>query len=73
MSVPAPTCDRFHCPRCGMGDYETRHLARPRDEFCFVCLEEEGLNVRLERWEEDAQARFRGGLTAVAAEPRAVA
>jgi hypothetical protein len=73
MQVPAATREHFQCPRCSMGDYETSHLLRPHEEFCFVCLEEDGLNVRMERWEEPAQARLRGVLTVVAADPREVA
>ena len=73
MPVTAATGERFQCTRCGLADYETGHLVRPQDEFCFVCLEEDGLNVRLERWNEPAQARFRGVLTVVATGPRAVA
>jgi hypothetical protein len=64
----------FQCPRCGMGDHEAGHLVDMNDEHCLICLEEDGLQIRLERWsEEPVQARFRGTLTVVATGSRAVA
>ena len=56
----------FQCPRCGFGDYEVGHLISDGDVFCLVCLEEEGLQIRLQRWEEreDDHARLRDPLAA---------
>ena len=58
----------FHCPECGMGDFELGHLAADQELFCEVCLEEEGRLIRLERWPADEEtpvyARFRPGLAA---------
>jgi hypothetical protein len=57
-----------------MGDHEAGHLVDMNDEHCLICLEEDGLQIRLERWsEEPVQARFRGTLTVVATGSRAVA
>jgi hypothetical protein len=42
----------FQCPRCSFGSHEVGHLMAEGDEFCIVCLEEEGLSIRLQRWEE---------------------
>lgn len=33
---------RFYCSRCGLGDFEVGHLARPDEPFCPVCREEDG-------------------------------
>ena len=56
----------FQCPRCGLGSYEVGHLVSDDEVFCVVCLEEEGLQIRLQRWEEtaDDQARLREPLAA---------
>ena len=52
---------RFQCPECGLGDYEVGHLTHDLEFYCVVCHEQDGLTVRLQRWEETeiAQARFR--------------
>jgi hypothetical protein len=41
----------FHCPECGVGDNELGHLLAAQEIFCVVCLEEEGRQVRLRRWD----------------------
>ena len=45
----------FHCPECGMGDYECGYLADDQQLFCEVCLEQEGRLVCLERWLADEE------------------
>jgi hypothetical protein len=54
---------RFHCPECGFGDHEIRHVSGA-DIYCIVCLEEQGRQIRVECWTEGerAQARLREGL-----------
>jgi hypothetical protein len=45
---------QFHCPECGFGDAEHGHLlsADEADEvYCLVCMEDDGRQVRLHRWE----------------------
>ena len=56
----------FQCPRCGFGTHEVGHLVGDDEEFCLVCLEAEGLQIRLQRWEEpaDDHARLREPLAA---------
>lgn len=54
----------FQCPECGFGDFEVGHLTDAGADHCIVCLEERGLRIRLEVWEEPGQARLRGGLAA---------
>ena len=56
----------FRCPRCDLGSYEVGHLVSDDEAFCVVCLEEEGLQIRLRRWDEtaDDQARLREPLAA---------
>jgi hypothetical protein len=46
----------FHCPECGMGDFELGHLADDQEFVCQVCLEEEGRLILLERWPADEEA-----------------
>jgi hypothetical protein len=41
----------FHCPECGFGDTEHGHLLAAHEIHCIVCLEEEGREIRLHRWE----------------------
>jgi hypothetical protein len=53
---------RFQCPECGSGDHEVGPLVAETDIYCVVCLEEEGRQIRVECWEEGAQARLREGL-----------
>ncbi len=52
---------RFQCPNCGMGDTEVGHPTNGDDVHCVLCLEELGRLIRVERWEDDPQARFRLG------------
>ena len=58
----------FHCPECGMGDFELGCLADDQQLFCEVCLEEEGRLILLERWPTEEQtpayALLRPGLAA---------
>lgn len=58
----------FHCPECGMGDFELGHLADDEQLICEVCLEEGRGQIRLVRWltpdETPAYARLRPGLAA---------
>ena len=58
----------FHCPECGMGDFELGHLAEDQELFCEVCLEEESRLILLERWPTEdvtpAYALLRPGLAA---------
>ena len=42
---------QFHCPECGFGSTEHGHLLTAHEIHCIVCLEEEGREVRLHRWE----------------------
>jgi hypothetical protein len=42
---------QFHCPECGFGDAEHGHLLSAHDIYCLVCMEEDGRQVRLHRWE----------------------
>jgi hypothetical protein len=55
---------RFHCPECGMGDFEIGPM--PETEIhCVVCLDEQGRLVRLHCWQEEPdQACLREGLEA---------
>ena len=55
---------RFHCPECGMGDFEIGPM--PEAEIhCVVCLDEQGRLIRLDCWEEETdQARLRERLVA---------
>jgi hypothetical protein len=55
---------RFQCPECGFGDYEVGHLVAEASIYCVVCLEEQGRQIRVWRWEqgEGTQARLRSGL-----------
>jgi hypothetical protein len=67
MTQTREACWHFQCPECGFGDGEFGHLLSADEVYCIVCLEEEGRNVRLRRWqaaEEPNQARLRGGLVA---------
>ncbi len=41
----------FHCPECGFGDTEHGHLLTAHEIHCVVCMEVEGREVRLHRWE----------------------
>ena len=41
----------FHCPECGFGDVEHGHLLSAHEIHCIICMEEEGREVRLHRWE----------------------
>jgi hypothetical protein len=43
---------RFQCPECGIGDEEVGDLVQPFDAYCIICLEHDGVHVRLRRWEE---------------------
>jgi hypothetical protein len=58
----------FHCPECGMGDFELGYLANDHQFFCEVCVDEGRGLIRLERWPvEDvapAYALLRPGLAA---------
>jgi hypothetical protein len=58
----------FHCPECGMGDFELGRLAADQEFFCEVCVEEGRGLIRLERCPADNElpvyARFRLGLAA---------
>jgi hypothetical protein len=59
----------FHCPECGMGDFELGHLAGDQEFICQVCLEEGRGTIHLQRWPgqgNDAPdyALFRPGLAA---------
>jgi hypothetical protein len=56
----------FQCPRCAFGSYEVGYLVSDDEVFCVVCLEEEGLQIRLQRWEvsTEDQARLREPLAA---------
>ncbi len=42
---------QFQCPECGIGDTEHGHLLTAHEIHCVVCLEEDGRDVRLQRWE----------------------
>jgi hypothetical protein len=42
---------QFHCPECGFGDAEHGHRLTDHEIHCIVCMEEEGREVRLHRWE----------------------
>ena len=42
----------FECPECGIGDEELGALAKSRDIYGEVCLQE-GRHVRLRRWSAD--------------------
>ena len=55
---------RFQCPECGMGDQEVSHLVDETEVYCVVCWEEQGRQIRVQRWEEveRSQARLRAGL-----------
>ena len=61
-------CWHFHCPECGMGDFELGRLAHDQELICEVCLEEGRGGVRLERWLPEEQpaayARLRPVLAA---------
>jgi hypothetical protein len=50
----------------GFGDGEFGYLVSADEVYCVVCLEEEGREVRLHRWQttKPDQARLRGGLVA---------
>jgi hypothetical protein len=48
----------FQCPECGIGDGELGHHAADTEIQCYVCLEETGREVTLQRWEVP-QARLR--------------
>ena len=52
---------RFQCPECDFGDFEVGHLMTETEVHCIVCLEEQGREIRVEPWEEEAptQARLR--------------
>jgi hypothetical protein len=50
---------RFRCPACGIGDEEVGDLVQPDDAYCIVCLEHDGVHVRLKRWEDTGQPRRR--------------
>jgi len=56
----------FHCPECGFGDREFGYLLAAGEIHCLICIEEDGREVRLQRWptEEPGQARLRGALVA---------
>jgi hypothetical protein len=58
----------FHCPECGMGDFELGRLAADQALFCEVCVEEDRGLIRLERWTAEvmapAYALLRTGLAA---------
>jgi hypothetical protein len=41
----------FHGPECGFGDSEHGYLLTAQEIHCIVCMEEEGREVRLHRWE----------------------
>lgn len=41
----------FHCAECGFGDGEHGHLLSAHEIHCVVCLEEQGRQIRLHRWE----------------------
>jgi len=41
----------FHCPECGFGDGELDHLLNDHEVFCLICVEEDGRQVHLHRWE----------------------
>jgi hypothetical protein len=40
----------FHCPECGIGDFELGRVADDQALSCEVCLEEDRGTIRLERW-----------------------
>jgi hypothetical protein len=42
---------QFQCPECGFGDTEHGYKLTDQEIYCVVCLEEEGRQVRLHRWE----------------------
>lgn len=46
----------FHCPECGLGDFELGHLAADQELFCEVCVEEGRGLICLERWLVDEPA-----------------
>ena len=56
----------FHCPECGMGDFELGHLADDQEFICQVCLEKVGVSSDGRAKSNDAPdyARFRPGLAA---------
>jgi hypothetical protein len=54
----------FHCPKCGIGDFEVGHLTKPDEPYCLVCLEADDQQVLLQRWGAAPQARLRGALLA---------
>jgi len=41
----------INCPECGVGDAEHGHLLAAHEIHCIICMEEEGREVRLHRWE----------------------
>ena len=43
----------FQCPKCGLGDREIGKLAADNEVHCEVCLHEDGLTIRLERWQAE--------------------
>jgi hypothetical protein len=57
----------FQCPECGFGHVELGWLATDNETHCLVCLEERGVDVRLQRWLDQqpySQARLRDVLAA---------
>jgi hypothetical protein len=56
----------FHCPECGIGDFELGRLADDQELLCEVCIEEDCREVRLDRWlpQPVVYARLRGVLAA---------
>lgn len=46
----------FHCPTCGMGDFELGHLAQDQELLCEICREEGRGDVLLQRWPSDELA-----------------
>jgi hypothetical protein len=66
MTQTREACWHFQCPECGFGDGEFGYLVSADEVYCVVCLEEEGREVRLHRWQttKPDQARLRGDLDA---------
>ena len=46
----------FQCPECGFGHQEIGHLAADQEIHCFVCMDEDGRYVRLQRWTQVGSA-----------------
>lgn len=46
-------CWHFVCPECGFGDRERGELAPDHEIVCEICLEDNGIHIRLRRWQPE--------------------